>query len=425
MGRVMELFDDNPTTEDALGFGEVAEVLVEVITNARRPLTLGVFGGWGSGKTSLMRMVQKRLSTVDAQVKTVWFNAWKYDRKEAIWNALIQTIFLAMKSDLSSVPETRRKEFLDHLLRVSKELAKYAAKVGTRFVPGNIVREEDVDAVLEALSSGADDRLFEFVNHFEAEFDHLVTEYVGEHGYLVVFIDDLDRCLPENAIEVLEALKLYLDRGDCIFVVGVEPAVIEEAIRARYKDNAVLSPAEYLEKIVQIPFVLPRVRTESALALTGRVIGGQHLNPRQRESLARLVRVGMARNPRRIKRFVNAFVIASSSAGELPPEEQLILAKLLVIRAGFPGFYRQLAQDPRLIEKLWVNEGAPPARGGPQRRIGGEAHWERHGAGALYDPALTRLLERTPEIPTGPERIRRWIRVAGGRSTSSPADDDE
>jgi KAP family P-loop domain len=67
---------------------------------------------------------------------------------------------------------------------------------------------------------------------------------VGEDGYLALFVDDLDRCLPENPIEVLEALKLYLDSSHCVFVVGVDPRVIEEAIRRRYAGNPSLPPVE-------------------------------------------------------------------------------------------------------------------------------------------------------------------------------------
>jgi KAP family P-loop domain len=139
-----------------------------------------------------------------------------------------------------------RHEFQRRLLHASRELAKYAAKVATRFVPGGVLREEDVDGILTAISSGADDELFQFINTFESQFDALVREYVGADGYLVVFIDDLDRCLPENAIEVVEALKLYLDRASCVFVVGAQPDVIEEAVRRRYKDSPALAAVEYL-----------------------------------------------------------------------------------------------------------------------------------------------------------------------------------
>src|SRR6202043_2818857 len=123
--------------------------------------------------------------------------------------------------------------------------------------------------------------------------------YVGG-SYIVIFIDDLDRCLPENAIEVMEALKLYLDRANCVFVIGVEPSIIETAIRIRYAASPNLSASKYLEKIVQVPIAVPRVRTQSGLELVASVVGDSILAGRQ--DLSRLIQVGMDRNPRRIKR---------------------------------------------------------------------------------------------------------------------------
>src|SRR6516162_6819241 len=92
-----ELIADNPETQDRLGFAPMAEILVNVIKATQPPFTIGVFGEWGSGKTTLMNLVRNGLKAEGT--KTVWFNAWKYDGKEVIWNALMQAIFYEMKSD--------------------------------------------------------------------------------------------------------------------------------------------------------------------------------------------------------------------------------------------------------------------------------------------------------------------------------------
>jgi len=391
----MQLLDDNPTNEDRLGFAPTANAIVETIRNAsRRPLTIGVFGGWGSGKTSLMQMVEARLKA--QQIKTVWFNAWKYSGKEVIWNALIQTVLLTMKNDPDIIEASRGESFKRRVIAVSQELAKYAAKVGTRLIPGGIVREEDVDALWTALSSNVEDgSLFEFVNRFEYEFGQLVDEYANS-SYLVVFIDDLDRCLPESAIEVMEALKLYLDRANCVFVIGVEPSIIETAISLRYAANPNLSASKYLEKIIQIPVVVPRVRTQSGLDLISSVTGDSLLA--RRRQLARLIQTGMDRNPRRIKRFANAYEVALSGRPEPSADERLILAKVLVIQMRFPDFYRELTRDPGLMAKI--------------RDVNDQAAWVDAGIGQLRnDLELRRFLRRTQGILAPAEQVRPWIRV--------------
>jgi KAP family P-loop domain len=392
----MRLLDDNPTIEDGLGFESTAQSIAEMIKSAsRRPLTIGVFGGWGTGKTSLMQMIEARLQ--DEGIKTVWFNAWKYSGKEVIWNALIQTILLAMKRDPSLVDASRRESFKQRVIDVSVDLAKYAAKVGTRLIPGGVLREEDIDNLWTVLSSDVQEKgSFEFINRFESEFERLVDEYVGG-SYLVVFIDDLDRCLPENAIEVIEALKLYLDKTNCVFVIGVEPSIIETAIMLRYGANPNLSASRYLEKIVQIPVVVPRVRTKSGLELISSVVGEFIWTRRHR--FARLIQVGMDRNPRRIKRFANTFAVALPNWPEATVDEKLVLAKVLIIQMKFSDFYRELSAKPGLLARLQNGDDATA--------------WADADVGHLYkDRELRHFLFQTQDISTPAAAVTRWIRVA-------------
>jgi len=350
-----------------------------------------------------MQMVRSRLEAEN--IHTVWFNAWKYDGKEVLWNALLQTVFYEMKQKEIQSGEKARKELLRRIARMAGEFAKYSAKVGTRVVPGGILQEKAIDAVVSLFASSGEDSLFEFVNRFEYDFDELTREYVSGRGsqYLVIFIDDLDRCLPENAIQVMEALKLYLDRANCVFVVGAEPAVIEEAIRRRYADNPSLSPREYLEKIVQVPFVMPRIRTRDALLL--RAAGTAF--PRHPE-MARLVRLGTERNPRRVKRFFNAFEIASENSDPLSIEEQCNLAKVLLIQLGFPEFYQRLTKAPHLLNNLACAE---------------RQAWTNAGVQELYeDDRLRRFLSRTRSISPEAKEVLRWVRV---HDLESETDEDE
>ena len=88
----LEIFGDSPTTEDGLGFDDYVDILLELIEDfdPKNPLTIGIHGRWGSGKTSLMKMVEKKFED-DQKVKTIWFNAWAYG-DEPIGLALLQQI---------------------------------------------------------------------------------------------------------------------------------------------------------------------------------------------------------------------------------------------------------------------------------------------------------------------------------------------
>jgi len=405
------IVDDNPTTDDRLGFNSIADILRRVIHDTRRrPVTIGIFGEWGSGKTTLMQMVRSRLQKDG--IKTVWFNAWKYDAKEVIWNALIQEIFYTIQRD----PEIQRrpdaKVYLEHVADFAGKLAIYAAKVATRLVPGGIIKEEDVDTVIEAFRPpSANDELFEFINRFESVFDKLVQDYVGSEGYLVVFIDDLDRCLPDSAISVMEALKLYLDRSNCVFVFGAESSIIEEGINQRYKNNPRLSGKDYLDKVVQLPFMVPRIEAENALSLLD-----DHdatVSYKDDAEIRNLIAIGTQGNPRRIKRFINSFWILSAIAGELSIAQRRQLAKILLIQMRFPMLYYALSQDHNLLERMMNTL----KERGPARREIIEA--SPQAVKDLYgDSTLLDFLSRTRDISSDGDQIARWVMLTKGQATS-------
>jgi KAP family P-loop domain len=416
---VTELIIDSPETQDQLGFGPMAQILVDVIRATPPPFTIGVFGAWGSGKTTLMNLVRNGLEAAGAAdgktIKSVWFNAWKYDGKEVIWNALIQAIFYAMKTDPDM---SQNGDFLERVKKAAGRLALFAAKVGTRFIPGDVVKDEDVDslvAVFKPLS--ANDEQFDFINRFEETFDKLVKEYVGADGRLVVFVDDLDRCLPDNAVAVLEAIKLYLDRTNVMFVLGVEPAVIEEGIRARYRDNPKLQAKDYLEKIVQLPFVMRGLDSQNAYRL---------MAPYEEASgwvgddlMRQLVFTGTAANPRRIKRFINTYYVLSliaELAGAKPTgDDAHRLALVLLLQMRWPEIYDELVRNPRLLQEYRETEQL----GGKERD---ERLAKRSDLNQIFEDATLRgFLDQAKAIPVDGANLERWVLLSRGGDEAARA----
>ena len=408
----MRLLDDNPATQDTLGFDRMAEILYTVARDTPyRPFTIGVFGEWGSGKTTLMKMIKSRLQRDG--VKTVWFNAWKYDNKEVIWNALIQQIFYTMRADPDVQKRTDKERFLKQIADAAENLAMYAAKVATRFVPGGILKEEDVEGVLKALRPPkADDDLFEFINRFEATFDQLVNDYVGPSGYLVIFIDDLDRCLPENAINAMEALKLYLDQANCVFIIGAESSIIEEGINQRYRDNPRLSGKDYLDKIIQLPFIVPRIEAKNALSLLEPY--EKTLSYRDDPAIRTLIVAGTEGNPRRIKRFINAFYVLSKISGGLTIEQQRPLAKVLLIQMRFPSLYYALVEDLGLVVRM-----TEMLARSPQEREQFISNSSEPIKLLFADADLIAFLDTTRAISLEAEEIEPWIMLTRGQAAGA------
>ncbi len=203
----------------------------------------------------------------------------------------------------------------------------------------------------------------------------MVDRYVnhdGHEGKLVIFIDDLDRCLPENAITVLESLKLFLGHGNCIFVLGMDHYVVEEGIKYRYTGKVNMSGRDYLDKIVQVPFFLPPVSYERLKASLQKGEEGKSLSP----EIWNIIQLGMGGNPRKTKRFVNSFFLSGrfldhqnkivmrrlqeGSLTALTREMQNVyLAEILVFQMIFPDFYQHLRSSPadwEYLEKYVIRE---------------------------------------------------------------------
>lgn len=354
------MLTDNPITsveEDAFGFALYARILAEAISETENlPLCLGIFGPWGSGKTSLMRMIRvllaKRPST-----KTLWFNPWKYDKKEDLWHALIQSILQAIDD------ATIDQDVKDKITNLALATTWAAIKKAVTTFSGGFVTDGDLDKLVSAFEK-KDELLYRHINHFEQDFSEVVGTYV-KGGRLVVFIDDLDRCLPENGITVLESLKLFVGDARCVFVLGMDDHVVEEGIRFRYQDKLKLSGRDYLDKMIQVPFYLPPVpfiRLRETLVPEDR-------SGELSEEIWRVIELGMSGNPRRTKRFLNSFTLLQriltvpvAAAGPsvktyaLSPRTQgIYLAKLLVFQIAFPEFYQHLQLAPaawRTLEKI-------------------------------------------------------------------------
>ena len=331
----IKVFGDSPTTADGLGFDYYADILLGIIRgfDTASPLTIGIHGKWGSGKTSLMRMLEKRFGDGKG-VKTIWFNAWAYGRDEPIGLALLQQI----------LDEFQKEEKLT--VRGMKLLGNIG-KLGT----DAFLRKTTTITLKEA------ENLFEssvgIKSTLRDDFEAAIDECLQDGERLVVFIDDLDRCLPEKTIEILEVIKLFLDVPKCIFVIGVEKDVIEKGIEVRYKSKEQelpISGKDYIEKIIQIPFTLPPIREEDMAAFV------ENLGIGKREKgYVTIVAKYTGCNPRKVKMFLNVLrirrAIAERTGGGIEPD---LSAKLFVFEYVFPEFYKDVVKytDQDILCKL-------------------------------------------------------------------------
>lgn len=395
---------DAPADRDALDFFPYVATLAGVIGSPKTgtPLTLGVFGSWGAGKTSLLKMIRKELPET---CLPVWFDAWKYDREEALWRALLLRVLGDLAEELNRAKGEGWEEGVariedleaalyrpiqrEELGKVQVEggklfagLAKAGVKVGLSFVPGGSFLadlagkleakdgEEAAGHIMAALRRERTQVHVEqvrFLEQFQKEFGELVRRFVlgrGEGtGRLVVFVDDLDRCLPEKAVSVLEAIKLFLDVPGVVFVLGLDREVIARAVERRYREVEMETSGEgalqaridghrYLEKIIQLPFEIPPIEDGDLTSfVAGLVDDWPH------PGCPAIFAAALGGNPRQVKRTVNVFLLLWRLAAAREAKLQgrirpLRLAKVVALQHAAPDLYSLLREQPWLLPEI-------------------------------------------------------------------------
>ncbi len=349
---------DEPTAEDYLGRDVYARTLQKVIQKCQTPIVIGVHGGWGSGKTSLMKLTKKLLEEEAekekktkkdkaAKIRTVWFNPWEHQFEEAPIIPLLHEI----KERATTFYKIKTEG-----LKLLNVLGSLVGEVVLRVATGGEVKSEDI------LKQGLafEEKYFEtktVSQRIHKHFQDMVYEIAGkgDNDKLVIFIDDLDRCLPPQALKVLEAIKLFLNAEKCVYVVGVARDVIEKAIHNHYGylDS---SGQSYLDKIIQLPFNIPPVDDDKVENYLNKLNQNQDIKKRYG-----LILRGVGRNPRDIKRFMNTLLLNDTLAREIKIEKYQphVLIKLLIFQLQFPDFYNYISHRPdefSQIEQLTKKE---------------------------------------------------------------------
>ena len=340
------LLTDNPITgrgDDQFGFGTHARVLCDAMQAAvHLPLTVGVFGPWGTGKSSFLNICREMLNR--RGIPTIAFNPWKYDDKEAIWHALIQTIL----TEIAGEPDERRHDLVANLKRLSSTATWLLMRHVASPLTAGFVEGDDLMAAREAWQTRGVEN-YRHINHFEADFAEVVQTFVGDRGRLVVFIDDLDRCHGDTAIAVLDALKLFLGEASCVFVLAMDFDAISAAAAKRV-DGDRSRGRQFLEKLIHYPYHLPEVRFEAIFRqLQDSVVTELSGDP----ALWKLAEEAFGDNPRRIRRFVSALnLTAETLRKHSPPSRDRLMqaAILLTLRMRFPDFFRRVQAN----QAVWV-----------------------------------------------------------------------
>lgn len=320
--------------KDNLGFDKYVNTLQMMLSEKglETPFCIGINGDWGSGKSTFMSMMADTLRRSKNQpaIVPVWFNPWRYAKEEHLIIPFLKTIEAGIGRFEKEKRLTKKvKEGLQNMsAAASNAAAAFAYGMKADFKLG--VASLTFDA---AKAAGREEALAERrLKAAKTLSEELTSIYYDIYNYLevttdeknfriVVFIDDLDRCLPKKAVEMLEAIKLFLDLKGYVFVIGVARKVVEKGIAEYYsyldredkneKETAARS-IEYLSKMIQLPLDLPKVEPGRLRAFIESLFGSAERYAEHSD----IIETAVGENPRKLKRFVN-FIAFIAKAAEL------------------------------------------------------------------------------------------------------------
>jgi predicted KAP-like P-loop ATPase len=297
------VWSDNETTIDYLNFGVVADACAKLLQQARGvPISVGISGGWGAGKSSLVRMIEDRLKKAETPGQNTYvvvtFNPWLYQDFEGARSALLQLVgdevLRLAENNVPLLKKAKRLLQRINLLRLAQlggevaatlytgvpvgSVGKAVLKVGGFFGLGGSDDQDDDDAKEEGGKDEEEkdksDALIKpaepvsLPNEIQA-FRNALEELLEELKItLVVFVDDLDRCLPKTAISTLESIRLLLFLKRSAFVIAADNEFIRGAVRVHFEGTNISSDVatNYLDKLIQVPLHVPRLGINEAKA---------------------------------------------------------------------------------------------------------------------------------------------------------------
>ncbi len=322
--------NDEATGVDSLSRGLFARAFAQIANTSDTPMVVGLYGGWGVGKTSLLELVKKQLDPEENIL--VWFNPWQHQFDDnpalAMMHALVDKANLGAEG--KKLLGVLSLAFGSMLLKASttlsvKELKEY----------GEMLEDEKFQV--------RENRVL-----MRKHFEELIKKARGrKEKRIVFFIDDLDRCMPKQTLALLEALKLFMNFKGCVYFLAVDRSALELSIKHEYGELEI-DGTSYLDKIVQLPFHIPAIAQDNMRGFVEPLLS-EELTP----CLDILV-TGLGDNPRKIKRFVNTLTLNHLLANKCIKEKYdvRILALLLMVQYRSPSLYRQIERDHGFLIKL-------------------------------------------------------------------------
>lgn len=279
------MWSDKESESDYLNFGEVSHLAVDILTSpGMLPVSVGIFGNWGAGKSSLLKLIEHDLKQNDDDCLIINFDAWLYqgydDARASLLEVIATNLTKSAKDDAGLIQKTKNLLARVDGFRALGLLTEGAALMAGLPTGGMLARgvgalsnliegvqdKKEYDE-LSKVAKDTKDTVGGLIKHreilsppqqidtFRKEYSEILKEFKKT---VIVIIDNLDRCLPANAIHTLEAIRLFLFLPNTAFVLAADEEMIRTAVAEYFKGSSQRHQIDYLDKLIQVPIRVPK-----------------------------------------------------------------------------------------------------------------------------------------------------------------------
>ncbi|WP_083225339.1 P-loop NTPase fold protein [Lysinibacillus sp. AR18-8] len=360
---------DLPIFDDSYDLFEVKpyiEALSDFIRESATPITIALQGGWGTGKTSFINLINKQLNPIKrlgepdiaktydkSPIITVNFNTWQYTQFNLEQNLGISFLSYIINKLTEELPEENK--FVAEAAKAIKGIARFGLNV--ILAQGGMQQTNSDDAKKDSVLDPA-----QAIEMLRNSLEDVVKKLMEKYGTpnnparLVIFIDDLDRLKPSIAVSLLEVIKLFLDIEGCIFVLAVDNRVIEEGI-TEAKQTSRVKTKSFLDKMIQVPFKIP-VEIYNYRKFLNDNLGILSENEELSNELQSLIQFSVGSNPRAMKRLINNFYLNNKVNMIIDKQtnpssyEQCILIAIICMQLACQPLYITMRNSDSKLELL-------------------------------------------------------------------------
>ena len=328
--------------DDLLGIEKYTDGLIRFIESSETPITIGIQGEWGSGKTSLLNTIQKDLET---NHYTVWINTWEY----SLLSTSDETLIKIISSLVTQISELTKEKPSEQGKKAIKAVGTVLKEFGGFFggTAGKIA-EKAGDALQSSMETKHDNSIKALRDALEQVIKVTLDDNPSKKAF-IFFIDDLDRLDPTVAVNILELIKNLFDLDKCIFILAIDYSVVVKGLQSKFgkmTDENEWEFRAFFDKIIQLPFSMPTNNYNIGKYLKKLLVGVGYfdsLDDKEKiKGITDIIDWSVGTNPRALKRLVNSVSLIETIRDDkikITEEERVVEFALICIQIAYPTIY--------------------------------------------------------------------------------------